>query len=59
MSDDEEYQIVETHETVPEVRQHNIAVCVKNNILVFGGADLEQGPFSCRVIWMFNMFTEQ
>ena len=59
MADDKEYHYVELDETVPQVRRNHMAVCVKNNILIFGGEDCDDVPFSCRVIWMFNMFTEQ
>ena len=38
---------------------YHMAVCVKNNILIFGGRDLDQIRFSCHVIWMFNIYTEQ
>ena len=59
MADDKKYQIVEVDETVPQMRKDHMAVCVKNNILVFGGNNLHGQQFSCHVIWMFNMFTEQ
>ena len=59
MADDKEYEIVEVDETLPLRRQHHMVVCVKNNILVFGGCNASGRLFSCHVIWMFNMFTEQ
>ena len=46
-------------ETVPSMLCRHLAVCVKNNILIFGGESLNYEPLSYHVIWMFNVYTEQ
>ena len=34
-------------ETVPPMLCRHLAVCVKNNILIFGGESLNDEPLSC------------
>ena len=59
MAGGKEYKIVEVDEAGPQMRCHHMAVCVKGNILVFGGKDLKEVCLSCHVIWMFNVYTER
>ena len=49
---------------VPKGRLGHVAVHVDHNIMVFGGARIRDGdwrvyvPVSMRIIWMYNMYTE-
>ena len=40
-------------------RRLHVAVHLKNHILVFGGQRINYRPISNRVIWKYNLYTEQ
>ena len=54
----EEMSYEENDGLYAERRREHMAVCLEHYVVIFGGIDFSSKALPCRVIWLYNLYTE-